>query len=148
MRPFNEYPGKGRKLLGRVSGGNCHHEYGLKFMRRTGQRKCAYCGVDFTSSYEVWLTMALDHVVPVSVCASLGIPVDWREDISNRVLSCAACNGFRNRYTVPEAVPKPRTLDEFYDLRDRIFAERKKLITESHRAERRFFESKPWETEK
>ena len=28
--PFSKRPGRGRRLLGRLSGGNCRHEYGLR----------------------------------------------------------------------------------------------------------------------
>jgi len=145
MLPFDNYPAFGRQLLGRAPGANCRREYGLAFMRRTGQTRCAYCGVDFSSTYETWLTMALDHVVPASVCKALQVPDDWREDCANRALACAACNGFRNRYAPTFDVVLPLTLDTFFDLRDRIFAERKDLITASHVAERTFFDDRPWE---
>lgn len=112
-------------------------------MRRTGLTTCAYCGRDFAASYEAWLTMALDHVVPVNVCHANGLPEEWREDVSNRVLACSACNGFRNRYEPPEG-SYPTTFDAFYDLRDRIFEERRGLIAQSHESDRRFFEAHPW----
>lgn len=139
MIPFDEYPGGGRTLLGPVKGANCRHEYGLQFMRKTGQTRCAYCSADFARSYETWLTMALDHVVPVGVCTELGIPAEWQEDITNKVLACAACNSFRNRYKPPADVSCPKTQDDFFDLRDRIFAERRKAILERHDSERAFF---------
>jgi hypothetical protein len=114
-------------------------------MRKTGQRVCVYCGVDFTASYESWLTMALDHVVPSSVCNLLGLPAHWREDCINKVLACAACNGFRNRYQPIGVVLCPTSLEEFCRLRDEIFSERKALIATSHESDRRFFEARPWE---
>jgi len=144
MRPFDEYPGAGRERLGCVSGANCRHEYGLQFMRKTGQTRCAYCGANFAGSYETWLTMALDHVVPTSVCRKLGIPAEWADDYANRVLACAACNSFHNRYTPAESPPTSIDLDEFFDFRDRIFAERKELIEDSHHKEHAFFERRPW----
>lgn len=143
--PFQDYPGRGRRLLGGTRGTVCRREYGLDFMRKTGQRVCAYCGADFTDSYRTWLTMALDHVVPAGVCKGLGIPAEWREDCSNKVLACAACNGFRNRYRPPVEPNAPMTLEAFYALRDRIFVERSARIVESHDADRAFFESKPWD---
>jgi hypothetical protein len=82
--PFENYPNKARSLLGRVTGDNCRHGYGLKFMRVTGQTKCAYCGLDLTATYENWLTMALDHVIPHSTCLTWELPDEWREDQSNR----------------------------------------------------------------
>jgi len=72
-----------------------------------------------------------------------GVPQEWAQDASNRVLSCTACNTFRNRYAPPN-MERPVSLDEFYQLRDRIFVERKAQILERHNHERAFFESKPW----
>jgi hypothetical protein len=145
MLPFDDYPGKGRQLLGPVHGANCRREYGLAFMRKARQTTCAYCGQDLVATYQSWLTMALDHVVPVSVCISLGIPAEWREDCSNKVLCCAACNGFANRYKPTIDPGAPASLDTFYALRDHIFAERKQLIAERHESEREFFELRRWE---
>ncbi len=110
---FDSYPHKGRALLGKVVGSNCRHRYGLNFMKITGQTKCAYCGQDFPASYENWLQMALDHVVPKSVCASFDLPTEWIEDCTNEVLACAACNGFNNRYRPASDVPRPSSLQEF-----------------------------------
>jgi hypothetical protein len=77
MEPFDSYPGGDGQLLGFSKGSNCRHQYGLAFMQRTGQKLCAYCGSDFTATYEQWLTMALDHVIPLSVCKARGIPEVW-----------------------------------------------------------------------
>jgi hypothetical protein len=143
--PFERYPGNGRTLLGRVSGDNCRHGCGLSFMRQAGQAKCAYCGIDLVSAYENWLTVALDHVVPLSTCRAWGLPEDWGEDHSNRVLCCTACNTFGNRY-IPKGFQRPSTLEEFYDLRDAIFLDRRRSILERHKQERAFFNKKPWES--
>ncbi len=86
--PFVSYPNQGRALLGVARGANCRHEYGLRHQRITGQRTCAYCGLDFTASYQNWLMMALDHVVPQSVCDSAKIPVEWKADHANMVWVC------------------------------------------------------------
>lgn len=145
MYPFDLYPHSGRALLGKVVGSNCRHGYGLKFMRITGQTKCAYCGLDFVSSYENWLQMALDHVVPKSVCAAFGIPLVWREDCANKVLACSACNSFFNRYKPQMDTPCPKTLDEFFLLRDKILSERTGPILKKHQEERAFFNSRAWE---
>jgi hypothetical protein len=142
--PFASYPHQGRVLLGRVRGANCRHEYGLAFMRKTGQTQCAYCGVDFTDSYEKWLTMALDHVVPTSVGKGLCIPIEWTEDCANKVLACAACNSFHNRYKPSNTLLCPQSLAEFFDLRDVIFVERKQLIAARHISERAFFDQALW----
>lgn len=137
--PFDNYPDNGRKLLGQARGDNCRHGYGLHFIKLTRQTTCAYCGIDLTQIYENWLNMALDHVIPQSVCNAWGIPEEWREDYSNRVLCCTTCNTFGNRYT-PKDFKCPTTLEEFHNLRDAIFIERKRRILERHEKERAFFE--------
>jgi hypothetical protein len=145
LLPFVSYPSQGRMLIGRVRGGNCRHEYGLRHQRLTGQTSCAYCNLDFTLCYENWLMMALDHVIPASVCSSTGIHIEWMDDHANRVLCCAACNGFKNRWTPDEPLACPTTLDGFFDIRDSIFILRRYQILQSHISERRFYEGKPWE---
>jgi len=137
------YPNQGRALLGQVRGDNCRHGYGLDFMRLTGQTRCAYCGIDLAAVYENWLTMALDHVIPHSTCLAWQVPTEWREDHSNRVLSCTTCNTFGNRYS-PKGLDRPPTLEEFYNLRDVVFSERKRLILDRHQHERAFFDKRPW----
>jgi len=144
IKPFIDYLHGGYKLIGCVSGSNCRHGYGRAFMLKTGQTKCAYCSTDFTSSYEIWLTMALDHVVPTSVCQSFNISSEWSEDCSNKVLACSACNSFRNRYNPPKSISIPHTLASFYKLRDFIFLERANLIAQRHAEEKAFFISQPW----
>lgn len=141
--PFESYPHQGRELLGRVGGGNCRHEYGLKFMQITKQTKCAYCGMNLTVTYENWLTMALDHVVPDKVCRNWGLPEQWREDCTNKVLCCRSCNEFDNRYQ-PKNSQRPSTLEDFYRLRDAIFIERHTNILKAHKRERAFFDQKLW----
>src|SRR3974377_1550394 len=59
--PFTAYPLHVRHLLAYVKGDTCRHGYGLKFMQKTRQTTCAYCGLEFAASYANWLTMALDH---------------------------------------------------------------------------------------
>lgn len=142
-QPFDSYPQGGRALLGVITGDNCRYGYGNDFMRLTGQTRCAYCGRDLTATYEDWLDMALDHVAPRSVCFAWDVPAEWREDAANRALACAACNAFGNRYPAAGFTP-PATVEAFFDVRDRIFEERKILIAERHVVERAFFESRPW----
>jgi len=145
MKPFEDYPEAGRTPIGMVKGANCRHEYGLEFMKKTGQTRCAYCQADFASSYETWLTMALDHVIPASVCVKWGVPLDWREDCANKVLACAACNSFCNRYKPESGIPVPETLEAFFALRDRVFSERQDLIAKRRKDEEAFFDGRPWE---
>jgi hypothetical protein len=143
MLVFESYPDKGRNLLGRVSGDNCRRGYGLAFMRKTGQTNCAYCGIDLSENYEHWLILALDHVIPYNACVAWELPIEWREDFSNRVLCCTACNTFGNRY-MPVGFRRPTNLEEFYELRDKIYLERRQKILDRHKNEREFFEKKPW----
>jgi 5-methylcytosine-specific restriction endonuclease McrA len=142
--PFNAYPGGGRKQLKQRPGLITRYADGPEFMRITGAHKCAYCGLDFTARFEDWLTMVLDHVVPQSVCTKTGIDTAWVWSYSNAVLACAACNGFCNRYKPYESRDESLSLPEFYDLRDRIFWERRELILATREKEREFFETKPW----
>ncbi len=85
----------------------------------------------------------MDHAIPESICQLWGVTQAWAQDASNRVLSCTACNTFRNRYA-PQNADRPTSLDEFYELRDHIFAERKAQILERQKDERAFYKGKPW----
>lgn len=140
MTVFELYPGKGRKSLGIVRGSNSRHEYCSKLIQLTGQKCCAYCGIDLVETYDAWLSMVLDHVVPVSVCKVLNIPVELAWDYSNTVLACAACNGFCNRYRPSVASIDPTNLNDFYNLRDQIFLERKAKIQERRENEKQYYE--------
>lgn len=146
MMPFETYPMGGRELLGSGSGGNCRHEYGLKLQRLTGQTGCAYCGLSLVDTYEHWLMLSVDHVVPTVTGTLLGIPREWINDFCNTVLCCAACNGFGNRYELPAGSVMPTSLGQFCELRDATFSSRRPLILACHEKERAFFDSKPWET--
>jgi 5-methylcytosine-specific restriction endonuclease McrA len=145
MMPFDAYPHGGRKLIGRPTGSNCRHEYGLKLQKLAGLHACAYCGMSLVDTYEHWLMMSVDHVVPTRAGQVVGISDAWLADYANIVLCCSACNGFGNRYKLmPEMTGRPATLDEFFALRDRVFADRKALILLSHEKERAFYDKKPW----
>ncbi len=139
MEPFASYPGGGRVLLGRPRRGDetFRNGYGLNWFRTTRQRLCAYCGFDLLSSYHAWLLAAQNHVVPRQVAIGLGIPADLYEDAINLVMACSGCNGFGNRYQVvmPAREEIPWTLDEFCDLRDRVFQERSILVERRRLAE-------------
>jgi hypothetical protein len=142
--PFTTYPGGGRDQLKQRPGWNTRHVDGPEFMRITGAKTCAYCGLDFTARFEDWLTMVLDHVVPRSICRNMEIDATWVWNYSNAVLACAACNGFCNRYKLEVDCTVPMTLPEFYDLRDKIFRERQLLILARRAQERTYFETKPF----
>ncbi|HVS36897.1 MAG TPA: hypothetical protein VMS17_15160 [Gemmataceae bacterium] len=145
MMPFDSYPQQGRLLLRRAVGSNCRHGYGLLFMRVTKQTTCAYCGFDLVASFENWLQMALDHVVPKSFCKSVALPDEWAEDCINKVLACSACNGFDNRYKALALTVCPQSVEAFCLLRDHIFAERKARVAACRQDEQVFFSERPWE---
>ncbi len=143
--PFDRYPEEGRQRLGLRRGANARREYGLLLRRKTGETTCAYCGLDLFATYERWLMLQVDHVVPLGVAKSLGVPLDLYEDMFNLVLACAACNGFDNRYRYRVDLAPPATwmVEEFVVLRDAVFAERYGRIAARHDIERAFFASLP-----
>ncbi len=142
--PFRSYPYGGRQWLGRTKHGICRRGYGLRHQRVTGQSACAYCGISLVDTYDHWLMMSYDHVIPSSICKALVIPQAWVDDIINRVLACSGCNGFRNRYQPQEHFACPTNLDAFITLRDRVFADRRERILLSHKEDRQFYERRPW----
>jgi hypothetical protein len=145
MEPFDSYRCGGYQLLGGWKGSNARHEYGLKFMKMTGQTHCAYCEQDLTEDFNLWLTLALDHAIPKSLCKEWGPQVAWCWDFSNAVLSCGPCNGFCNRYRPKFVVAPPKTPEEFFKRRDEIFEDRKKAIASRRAGENEYFKGKPWE---
>ena len=151
MEPFDRYPGGGSVLLGALRGANARYEYGLQLQRVTGEHACAYCGMELTDTYEHWLLLTVDHVVPVSVARALRIPRPLYNDLINCVLACSACNGFDNRFSYEEPVATARgghrfgrSAEAFVELRNIVFAERRARITKLHAAERAFYAAKPW----
>ena len=136
--PFHGYEGGGRRLLGRPAGGNASSRrgYGVPVFKQCGT-KCVYCGHGGT--YEAWLNLSVDHVVPRGDGKKLDYPVEWIEDITNLVTCCRACNEFLNGYRVTE--PPPATLDEFFDLRDRHFALKREWVIARHERERGWYDS-------
>jgi hypothetical protein len=147
MNPFANYPGHGRQPLGRPrdTTGACRSGYGLGLQRLTGQTACAYCGVSLVDTYEHWLLLSVDHVIPRGEALRLDIPMALYEDAINLVVCCAGCNGFGNRYRC-EAPPQAHwTLDEFVALRDHVFADRLQRIAIRRGREAALFSSRPWE---
>ena len=135
--PFNGYEDGGRRLLGRPSGGDgsSRRGYGVPVFEQCGAA-CVYCGLGGT--YEAWLSLTVDHVVPRGDGKKLGYPAEWIEDITNLATCCRACNEFLNGSRVNE--PPPATLDEFYDLRDRHFTLKRVQVLERHERERGWYD--------
>ncbi len=136
--PFGRYEGNGRDLLGppKLGDSTCRHGYGIPVFRQCGT-ECAYCGLEIGASYESWLSASVDHVVPVSVSWSREHS-DWIGDITNLVTCCRACNEFLNGYRVRD--DSPANLQEFYDLRDRHFTQKRKHAMKRHADERSWYD--------
>lgn len=144
--PFSKYPDQGRQLLGKRSVDNSRRGYGLKLQSMTGQAACAYCGVSLIDTFEHWLLLQVDHVVPRKMGNRLRLPDEWLENYSNTVIACSACNSCENQFDDPDIINAPQTEDEFFDLRDAVLAKRKPRIIQCRSLEKSFFEGKPWES--
>jgi ADP-ribosylglycohydrolase len=138
--PFARYAGGGRVLLGTPRQGDltARHGYGPPVFEECGYT-CVYCGLDMEHTYEGWLQISVDHVVPRNAVAR-GFPVEWIEDIANLVTCCRACNEFGNQFTVTD-LPSADT-EAFFDLRDRVFTIRKANILARHSTERAWYEGR------
>lgn len=145
MMPFDVYPHQGRRQLGILSGDNCRHEYGLKLQKLTSLNACAYCSLSLVDTYDHWLMMSVDHVVPRHGGEELGISPEWLDDYWNMVLCCSACDGFGNPFILTPHTKCPTTVEDFLTLRDHVFIERKRTILLSHEKELDFYDKKPWE---
>lgn len=89
------------------------------------------------STFEGWLQLSIDHVIPQQMQGA-GYPAAWMLDAINVVAACLACNGYFNRDPVLDDVPP--TLEGFCDIRDKVFRERKARILERRATERAWFE--------
>jgi hypothetical protein len=140
MLPFNRYDGGGRRLLGRPRWGNgsSRRGYGLPVFEQCGH-VCAYCGYDMRTTYEAWLNLSIDHVIPAGDSRRLGLPVEWYEDVTNLVTCCRACNEFLNGYRLTD--PAPVTVEEFFDLRDATFARKLDWVQKRHETERGWYQT-------
>ena len=123
----------------RQADGTARHGYGLEVFERDRYR-CRYCGLDMRSTYQAWLQLSVDHVVPAQM-ARRGYPKDLIEDKANLVTCCRTCNDFGNRFVVTD--PAPTSDDAFFDLRDRVFVQRRARISLAHGRERAYYAALP-----
>lgn len=125
--------------LGRPSSGDgtCRGGYAIPVVERLGTR-CAYCDRDLFASYEDWLNLSVDHVVPRNAAAA-GIPVEWIEDLLNHVPCCRACNEFLARYQV--TVRAPDDIAGFVALRDSTLTAKRIHALGRHRIEHERFDA-------
>ena len=145
MKPFDNYPGRGNRILKKMGRSEARRKDGPWLMENTGQDQCGYCGVSLVDTYYHWLLLNVDHVVPARECARLGVPNEWHHSFTNSVLSCSGCNTFDNQYSVGWQQPKNAddwTVPEFIALRDRVFEERHRRIETRRVQEMRFFQLK------
>jgi 5-methylcytosine-specific restriction endonuclease McrA len=137
--PFDCYLEGGRKLYNiLISGekGSSRTGYGLPVFKVCGSR-CVYCGFEMSDSYRSWLNISVEHVIPTkSTLKSWGGDYkNWLFDLANCVTCCRACNEFLNGYKTEEKPPKD--LSEFFDLRDKIFLEKRKKVISRHQEEKK-----------
>lgn len=139
--PFARYEGAGCHLLGipPQRDGTARHGYGPPVFAQCGYA-CVYCGLDMRASFERWLQLSVDHVVPRQM-KDRGYEASWVEDITNLVTCCRACNDFGNRFVVND--PPPITHEAFLDLRDRVFRERRAATIAKRMQERAIYEKPP-----
>ena len=84
---------------------------------------CVYCGLLMLKDFDSYLQLSVDHIVPRSM---KGYDATLIEDRANKVTCCRACNEFGNRYR--PNLPAPTNEEEFWDVRDHVFRERRALI--------------------
>lgn len=140
MLPFDRYRGNGRKLLGPLKiRGASRHGYGPSVFDQCGAF-CAYCDRSLNNSYESWLDISIDHVIPKSKNRTPWYSEckDWIEDLANIVTCCRACNEFLNGHKVDEL--PPNDVSEFFNLRDKVFIEKRNHARKRHQDERARYE--------
>lgn len=91
--------------------------------------RCVYCGVDGKESFDVWLTLTVDHLLPK------GHP--HRDDADYVVTACAFCNVAENRY-----FDKAQKLGLTFDkrTRDELVEQRRKFVLDRREEFRAFWE--------
>lgn len=138
--PFARYRHSGRELLGRPAwrDGSCRRGYGPPVFAECGTA-CAYCDRQLGESYESWLDLSIDHVVPGETVKRLGWPREWIDDIVNLVTCCRACNEFLNGYRVSD--PPPASFEDFIVLRDQHFSAKRTWVINRHVRERAWYDA-------
>lgn len=144
MELFDSYPEWRDDIPQRLHGAQCRTGYGAELQRLTGQTRCAYCGMDLVDTFDHWLLLTVDHVIPLSTASGKSAKwKPWLASIHNLVIACSACNGFANRFR-PEVGGPPQTYDDFRSVRDRVFVCRKRLVCERRGREHQSYGEKPW----
>jgi len=136
------FPHNIKDLNAKLRTGSARHDYGLQLAEMTNWNgECAYCTRDLISTYESWLHLQVDHVIPRYLAKHNYKSVKkWIESIPNCVICCAACNAFLNKFEV-DADP-PKTADDFFSIRNQIFTKKKNQATERHKKECEMYKEK------
>lgn len=146
MRPFEEYPSEGRRLLGvmpEMSGDNPLRP-ASKLQSLTGQLRCAYCDGSLFGDYSCSLPR-MDRVIPVAEADRLGISRSYSLDMINTVLCCSTCRDLAQDYVVPDELrPRKLSIETFADMRDRVFAERRAFVIERSKEETPVLDYEVW----
>jgi 5-methylcytosine-specific restriction endonuclease McrA len=134
LLPLSHYDKSAELELPRcTSTGNCRLGYGVPVIEHWGT-SCAYCGKDLLASYDAWLDLSVDHVVPACVLKQWGPDYGpWIGSIANVVPCCRACNEFLNGYRTTEEAPSDGPA--FLQLRKRVLAEKRELALKRHQQE-------------
>lgn len=117
--------------------GSCRRDYGPPVVRSTST-KCAYCERDLFASYEAWLNLSVDHVIPSSTKWADSPAAAWLNSLANFTTCCRACNEFLNGFRC--SVPPPSTREEFLVLRQEVLAQKAAQAKVRHERELQLFE--------
>ncbi len=91
---------------------------------------CVYCGLDGTRSFEAWLSLSWDHLLPK------GHPL--RDQHEYIVTACMFCNVADNRY-FDRAAERGITFDA--KTREELVAQRKPCVLKTRKSYREFWEA-------
>ena len=120
-----------------TNGANCRHGYGIPIVKHYGP-SCAYCGKDLSESYDAWLDLSVDHVVPRQAIGNkkwgtTETYINWIESLANLVPCCRACNEFLNGYRVSDNAPPDE--GAFLILRNKVLREKREKALARHQLE-------------
>ena len=118
----------------------CRKGYGLQVFKRHGM-KCMYCDREMGTSYDAWLSISVDHVIPMSVLKKWGQGFAKMVDhVDNCVTCCRSCNEFLTGYRVDDNAPCSK--EEFLSLVDMHLARKREHAQRRHLEEREWYEKR------
>jgi len=92
----------------------------LKWYRETYTRdgyRCVYCRRDMALNLDNWLSIEVDHIVPISKGGS--------DDLNNRVTTCNVCNRLKGNY-VPDGFQNMKRSELIKQIRTHVLSKREK----------------------